>query len=285
MVAASACVGCYSGDFLDLACDRQGTCPGATDDSGGSTTEDGPTLDAYRVDSIALADPHFYYTVLGNCVDVSDVFDAALNDQIAAGNLNLALVFDRADPTADEVGVTFTEAKCVIGSGKTTCGFQDAQTFIPVNAVNQREAACDIVEPGTLNPLYASAGPPNVPAPVCFSTPRAPIVLPSFGSLPPIVYQVAQLAASYGSDRAPVDGIVQGVLAGYMPAAQAMTLSVDVSGTPFQLWTVIAGSGVSCQPDPMNPIDDTDADPNPEVIERGVWFYFNFTASRVEWVE
>lgn len=285
-----AAAGCYDGAFLDLACDRQGTCPNGTttDASTGassSTTDGGPTLEAFRVDTITIADPHFYYQIADTCTDVTDQLELAIASEVADGALNLVLLFDHADPAAATVGLTFTEAICVLGTEQTSCGFKDADTFIPVSASNSSESPCDVVTPGTTNPAYESAGVPNVPPPICFASPRGPVVLPAIGALPPITFEVAQVAASYGSGAAPVDGLVDGILAGYMPASKAMTLTGEIKGIPFELWSSIAGSGASCNIDPMNPLDDTDADPDPNVIERGVWFYFNFTATRVDWIQ
>lgn len=290
-VAAAALAGCYRGDFLAAACDRQGTCPEAastttggpidTSSGGDDSTGEAPALDAYRMTSISIVDPHFYYMLVA-CEDATPLFNSALSGEIADGTVNILLLLDPADPDLDEAPMRLTEGSCVLGSTTTTCGYKDPAVYVPTIVDNALSSTCDVARPGTLNPLYTA---PNIPAPPCFTSQRGAVVLPSLApELPPIVLYDAQVAATYGSADAPVDGLVSGILTGFVPESYALMYSGAIEGIAFNLWGSIAGGG-GCDKDPNLPIDDTDPSTDPRSGERGVQLYLNFVAERVEWVE
>jgi hypothetical protein len=286
-----ASAGCYDGAFLELACDRQGTCPASSSSSSSTsdetatsdpstTGEPAPGLHAFRITQLTLVDPHFYFSVAGTCTDVTNFLLPSLADEISKGELNLVLLFDQLDPSAPAVRLHFVDSACVIGTGKTTCSFKPGGAFTPVDALNAADAPYDAVWPGTTNPLYT---PPNKPDPVHFSTQRADFVLPMLGTSLPALYLRSWVIAARYATSPPIENLVQGVLTGYLSASEAASINSEIAGIPFNLWETIAGSETCCMPASI--VDDTDPDPDPNVLTRGVWFYLNFTATRVEWIE
>ncbi|MCA9634489.1 MAG: hypothetical protein KC420_00455 [Myxococcales bacterium] len=286
--------GCYHGDFIELACDRQGTCIGsATEATGTSTGSSGETssgssttaieagLDAYRLTKIEVADPHFYYD-FGGCKDVTDLLNFSVNDEIGSGGISFVLLFDPADPELNLAPMILTDGECVVGVDKTTCGYKNPDFKVSTVANNSADVACDAVVPGTTNPNYPQ---PNVAAPTCFTSPRGTVILPPLvAALPPMVLYDAQIVGSYGSPTAPVDTLVSGLITGFIPQSQAEQIEGMIQSFPFNMWGTVAG-GASCQVDVNAPIDDTDPNPNPDLTERGVWIYLNFVAERVEWID
>lgn len=292
-VAALLLVGCYRGDFLAAACDRQGTCvevetgsssggEGSTGD--GTSTGDAPAIDAYRMTSITIVDPHFYYMLVA-CEDATPIFNSALAGEVADGTVNIMLVLDPADPDLETSSMRITEGACVLGATETTCGYKESGLFVPTIVTNSLVSTCDVVLTDTVNPAYAATGAPNLPAPPCFTSQRGAVILPSLApELPPIILYDAQIAATYGAADPPVDGLISGVLTGFVPESQAVQFTGAIEGITFNLWGSIAGGG-GCTKDPMAPIDDTDPSPDPRSSERGVQMYLNFVAERVEWIE
>ncbi|MEZ4380078.1 MAG: hypothetical protein R3A79_01930 [Nannocystaceae bacterium] len=293
---AAACVvalgGCYRGDFLDNACDRKGTCvlsETASDGTDGSTSSGGegssssttgaPAVDAYRIDSLKMVDPHVYYD-LGGCGDRTDLLNFAFDDEVKGGGVNMMLLLDPADPSLTKAPLTLTEGICDLSGSAPVCAPKDS-TLVMTVAENS-DIACDVTRPETINPAYAK---PNVAAAPCFTSPRGTVILPALTSeLPPLVLYDAQLTAKYGSDAAPVDGLVSGLITGFIPESAAREIDGTIAELPFNLWATIAG-GEGCQEDVNNPIDDTDANPSPENPERGIQMHLNFTAVRAEWIE
>ncbi|MEZ4448715.1 MAG: hypothetical protein R3B09_04480 [Nannocystaceae bacterium] len=294
MALALLFAGCYRGDFLDQACDRKGTCLTSTSETGTSTGEteastgDASTgepagVDVYRMTQIEVVDPHFFYE-LGECLDASDVFNNAIANEVAAGTIHVLLILDPADPSLAQVPMRIAEGACV-GAGFASCSYKDPTLYVPTIATNVTASTCDVQIPGTVNPIYAEDGTPNIAGPPCFTTQRGAVVLPSLvPTLPPIVLYDAQLAAAYASPERPIDGLVTGVLTGFVPESYALQFMGDLEGLPFTLWEAIAGGG-GCIKDPDAPIDDTDPNPDPGSRERGVQVYINFVAERVEWIE
>jgi hypothetical protein len=288
--------GCYHGEFLEQACDRQGTCVGVESATTGGTDSDSdtstsgsssttaatPTADAYRVETLRLVDPHVYYD-LGGCGDRTDLLNFAFDDEIKMGGVNMMLVLDPADPSQTKTPLTLREGTCDLSGGAPVCTPKlDSTLLVMTSAENSADAPCDVTRPETINPNYSG---PNVPAPVCFTSPRGTVILPALTpELSPLVLYDAQITAKYASDAVPVDGLVSGLITGFMPESAAREIDGTISGLPFNLWGTIAG-GEGCQEDINNPLDDTDANPSPENPERGLQMHLNFTAVRAEWSE
>ena len=304
--------GCFRGDFLELSCDRQGLCvatdtatstegttgsgtgaSSTTADStgtfGGSTSSGGTTngmpslLDAFRLSTVVLVDPHIYLDIRG-CADRTDLLNYTVAEDFKeGGGVNLMLLFDPADPGIKGSPVTFTDGECDFAAEGITCWQKDAAVLVPGMVTNFVDLACDVTRKGTTNPLYASM-PPNVAPPPCFKSLRDTVTLPSLAEgLPPLVLYDAQISASY-EGSGPVEGLVYGLITGFIPEESAREIEGTVGGYPFNLWGAIGG-GDGCQPDINNAIDDTDVNPDPMDTVKGIQVYLNFEAERVQWLD
>ncbi len=203
------------------------------------------------------------------------------------GGVNMLLLFDPADPEAKEVPMILVEGDCTFGPDGARCWQSEDGTYVKTAATNSPNLACDVTLPPTINPLYAAEGAPNVAPPPCFASPRGTVILPSLAEgLPPMVLYDAQLSAGYGLGGIgpEIDELEAGLITGFIPESSAREIEGLIADLPFNLWGTIAG-GDGCQPDVNNPIDDTDPDPNPENLERGIQMYLNFEAERVVWLE
>jgi len=317
-ISATVQLGCYRGDFLELACDRQGRCAGATDSetaategtaTGGTESSTGTTktasgtvtsgtessteswstghlssLDAYRLTTVSMVDPHVYYD-LGGCGDRTELLNYAIAEEFKeGGNVNLMLLFDPADTGIKGSPMTLTEGECSFSPDGNTCWQKDAAVLVNASAQNSTELVCDVRRLETINPAYAM-DPPNVSPTPCFTSPRGTVILPGLAEgLPPLVLYDAQIAASYVGEGPAVDGLKTGLITGFIPESAAREVMGLIAALPFNLWGSIAG-GDGCQEDINNPIDDTDANPDPENPERGVQVYLNFAAQRVVWLD
>ncbi len=302
--------GCFRGDFLELSCDRQGLCvatdsategsagsgtsgssttgsgtgtSGGSVGSGGSTKGMPSSLDAFRLSTVVLVDPHIYLDTRG-CADRTDLLNYAVAEEFKeGGNVNLMLLFDPADPGIKGSPATFTDGECSFAVDGVTCWQKDAAVLVASTVTNFVDVACDVTREGTMNPLYAVMS-PNIAPPPCFKSPRDTVILPSLAEgLPPLVLYDAQLSASY-KGGGPVGGLAHGLITGFIPEESARKIEGVVGGVPFNLWGAIAG-GDGCQADINNLIDDTDPSPNPRESVRGIQVYLNFEAERVKWLD
>jgi len=257
----------------------------STADATGSMTTTGSVskLDAYRLTSVMIVDPHVYYD-LGGCGDRTALMNYAISEETKEGGaVNMMLLFDPADPNAGGAPLVLAEGDCTFGPEGTRCWQREAGTLVMTSAMNSLDFACDVTLPATVNPLYMAEGAPNVAAAPCFTSQRGTVILPSLAEgLPPLVLYDAQLSGSYGLGGAGV--IESGLITGFIPESSAREIEGLIADLPFNLWGTIAG-GDGCQPDINNPIDDTDPDPNIENSERGIQMYLNFEAERVTWLE
>ena len=258
-----------------------------TDGTGSTTTGTVSNLDAYRLTSVTIVDPHVYYD-LGGCGDRTALMNYAISEETKPGGaVNMMLLFDPADPNAVTAPMVLAEGDCTFDAEGTRCWQREGGTLVKTSAMNSNDLACDVTLPSTINPLYMAEGAPNVAAPPCFTSPRGTVILPSLAEgLPPLVLYDAQVSGGYGfGGIGPgVSKLQGGLITGFIPESSAREIEGLIADLPFNLWGTIAG-GDGCQPDINNPIDDTDPDPNPENLERGIQMYLNFEAERVVWLE
>lgn len=253
-----------------------------TTTSESTSTGEPADLDAFRVISAKIVDPHCYYQLTpDSCVDITSVLNAGLTSSIDKGSVNIVMVFAPAEPALPEVDFRVIQGKC--NDGLDTCAPADGVVVAESIADNLAAGICNVLLPGTHNPDYADDGAPNLPNAPCFLSSRADVAIDLSGSLPSLELASAQVAATYsGADG--VDALLKGTLRGYLTQSKGQAVVGDLEGYDFDLWATVAG-GAGCQLDPDAPIDDTDPNPDPESAEPGVWIYLNFEAARVEWLE
>ncbi|MBU1070028.1 hypothetical protein KJ975_10720 [Myxococcota bacterium] len=275
-------------------CGNSVTEPGETCDDGNLVPADGcdetchleglPVV--YRVNWIALRDPHLYIRPLFTCYDCTDnavlgtpSVNAQMNTNISTDedgdgqlDLSLVLLFRPLDQTAGYTGPAEAgEAVCSPPMASTVCDVDPGNPLRITTISNLGGGTC--LEP------YASTVRPFTPAiantyapPVCFTTDLTDIVLIISGT--PVVLRNSQFAANYDGD--PATGLISGLIRGFMTETQAQSTNVDLG--------VLGSRPLSdlLQPDACGTGDDRDYDL--DGTTRGWWFYLNFTAARVTWV-
>ena len=275
-------------------CGNSVTEPGETCDDGNLLPDDGcdetchleglPVV--YRVNWIALRDPHLFIRPLFTCYDCTDnavlgtpSVNAQMNTNISTDedgdgqlDLSLVLVFRPLDQTAGYSGPAEAgEAVCSPPMASTVCDVDPGNPLRVTTISNLGGGTC--LEP------YASTVRPFTPAvantyapPVCFTTDLTDIVLIISGT--PVVLRNSQFAANFDGD--PATGLISGLIRGFMTETQAQSTNVDLG--------VLGSRPLSdlLQPDACGTGDDRDYDL--DGTTRGWWFYLNFTAARVTWV-
>ncbi len=265
------------------ACDDGGTVPGDGCDET-CHAEGGPTV--FRVDWIALRDPHLYIRPLFTCYDCTDnavlgspSVNAQMNTAIATDDdgdgfldLSLVLIFRPLDQTAAYVGPADAgEGACTTPMASTVCDVDPANPLRSTTITNLGSGTCLSPYPGTVRP-FTPAVANTVAPPVCFSTALTDIVLIISGT--PVVLRDAQFAANY--DGNPATLLIGGLIRGFMSEAQAQATMVDLGALGTRPLSDLL------QPDACGSGDDRDY--GLDGTTRGWWFYLNYTATQVTWV-
>ena len=243
--------------------------------SGGSCT---PPVAAFRANQMDLKDPHVFVSVpLLGCADATSVLvGPELNDSLSSdrdfdGQLDFSplLVFPAFNSSAATQRAEFYFAQCSAPLSSTMCR-PGAGTAVETTATFRATGECagvltDSVHPYS-PPIVAPAGP-------CFDADLGDLVVPLAGI--PVPLRAARLAAHYQSST----GLSDGLLYGFLTDQDATNTSVPVE-RPFvgghQLSALLPGGAQNC-------VGSSDRDMKDGVA--GWWFYINFSASNVPWVE
>lgn len=255
---------CYSGDFFDDLVDPSVTA-------------------AFRIKTLTLIDPHFY---AGDavCDDVTNDYNEIWTAHLDAFEINPTLVLSPLDPKVTmTTKMQIVPAECVPGEDGVNCTDRDVpkDKIVEVTFSNSLQGGmCGGPVTGSLNPLYMAEQYEQLHAPQspclasaiigAFELPLAP----SF-NLP---LANVQISAAYKLDQEPQQ-LIEGVLFGFLSAAQGQMVLGTLNANMFKPWDVLAGA-TGCQPDPNAFLDDIDT---VAASHDGVWMYFNFTAERVAW--
>ncbi len=275
-------------------CGNNVTEPGETCDDGNLLPDDGcdgtchledlPTV--FRVNWIALRDPHMYIRPLFTCYDCTDnavlgtpSVNSQMNTNIStdedadgALDLSLVLVFRPLDQTALYTGPAEAgEAVCTPPMATTVCDVDPGNPLRSTTITNLDSGTCLSPYPATVRP-FTPAVANTVAPPVCFTTDLTDIVLIISGT--PVVLGHAQFAANY--DGNPATTLIAGLIRGFMSEAQAQATMVDLGALGSRPLSDLL------QPDACGSGDDRDFDL--DGTTRGWWFYLNFTAAKVTWV-
>ncbi|MCA9661612.1 MAG: hypothetical protein KC486_24950 [Myxococcales bacterium] len=239
--------------------------------------------DAFRITKLAVVDPHFYYQLSmgAECNDVTNLVNFGIDSELSGGDVSHVLVFFPADPDAESTPLLISGASC--NGALDTCSVANGEASTMTTAENAAAGVCSLLVSGTVNPIYSGAGSPNIPNAPCFASVGGEGSIRIADTLPEMTLQDVRVAATYAGGDA-VSTLIEGTLRGYLTESAGLAVDGSVSDFPFNLWNAVSGGG-SCQVDEMNPIDDTDPNPDPRSAEKGVWIYLNFEAARVEWLE
>ncbi|MBL8624373.1 MAG: hypothetical protein JNK64_23905 [Myxococcales bacterium] len=250
---------------------------------------------AFRMNDLDLRDPHVFIDAFG-CRDMTDsglLTFAGVNpllqtsiqtDGTDAGSdldLSIATVFR----PLNQVGGAMTPVEvhfptCTSPIGTTTCSRTPASAMmISTTATNLATGAC-------LTPIAGTTGTPaytpviSTPMGPCYSTGSVTVTISLAGI--PIMLRNARIAATYVGN--PATTTTNGLLMGFISEADANTTILPstlplVGGQPLSL--LLPGGD---PPGPMRNCSTRD-DRDTFMGTSGWWFYLNFTAPRVTWVD
>lgn len=252
---------------------------------GAPTATPGP-LRAFRIDSVALRDPHVYPGSLG-CIDVTELANSLIAPELTAddepdGNydLNLLAVFPALNQPPSPGGlIEVRTAECTAVPMNEVCT-PDGNPVNSTTYVNQSSGTCVSPVAGTTGANNSGTYPPPFTA---ITTPGAPCA----GSIPTTItfslglfsipLEDVQVGATYVGN--PATSLSNGLIRGFISEATANTVIVplpDAFGGPTPLSELLAGGAGNCQ---MTQ-DDRDTGPG---AQSGWYIYLNFTAHAVTW--
>lgn len=240
---------------------------------------------AFRLATLELRDPHVYTAVQG-CHDITDgapmtfsINDAARArfeadaDADGALDASLVMVFRPLAQGAVTSPLELHRPRCSAPVGSTTCARSPAAApMVATVATNLVGATCLAPTPGTLRPYM----PPVTSAlPPCFRSDPVTLALDVAGVEVPL--RDARIAGTYFGD--PAQGLNGGLLVGFVTMADARA-TILPAGLPMiggrTLESVLPGGNGAC-----TGFADTDV----HAGATGWWFYFNFIAPRVPWLD
>lgn len=251
----------------------------------GSTVTATPTIVppvAFRVDSLALRDPHVL--IPGLCLDITDppgigisangqVETLLTTDADADGILDLNLVA-LLRPLSQIPGpggtIEIVTAECTIPFGGETCS-PDSGTPQVSTYTNQASGTCMTPLPDTTGPGNVGSYSPPIAtsAAPCFATTPVTLSFP-FGLFTVPLQNVRASATFVGS---PANQLIDGLLIGFLSEADADTIMLE-SPLNAPVSRLLPGGAGACTPSAK------DTGPGGQ---SGWYFYLNFSAHQVPW--
>ena len=237
----------------------------------------------FRFDDLDLRDPHVYVSAIGTCWDVtstgvfgvpsinSEIEDGIRNDRDGDGLLDQSTVIEFL-PLDRNLALNLMEAgtaDCTAPIATTACS-EITTSILAGDAALSTVSTCLAPEPGSVVHAYTPAiTSANAP---CFASPADSIAV-DFGGIQ-IQLSDAQLAARFVDD--PATGLDNGLLRGFLSETDAANTTIPaefpvVGGQALSL--LLPGGQGNCA-------THDDRDTHNGVT--GWWFYFNFTAPRIE---
>ncbi len=246
---------------------------------------------AFRMSDLDLRDPHVFVNFLG-CRDVTDtqLVGFSVNNSLQTSiqtdatmppdgklDLSIAAVFRPLKQTAGTTPVEAHFPSCTAPMATTTCSRNPASSpTINATATTQTAGTCLGALAGTTHP-YAPAitTPTATPAGACFAAPLGTFTI-NLGGIP-ITLRDTTFAATYVGN--PAGSVANGLLRGFISETDADATIIPnsfplVGGQPLS--SLLPGGTNAC---PSYSDKDTDAG----VV--GWWFYLNFPAPKVTWVD
>ncbi len=241
-----------------------------TEDPTTETDTEGPVFyeDPYRINSIEIADPHFYDPIV--CIaDITGMVNSQLNDGATMDtdndgylDLNLMLLFNPLDQAGAGGDTEFATGQCTVPLDDPFCNFGDNGSATPTTYTNGD--GCLTPDPNHLD----HGDIPQVPGP-CYTAGILETYTLSLGdfSLP---LQMLEISATYDAD--PADNMLNGIMRGFLTEEDAMNtvLPEDIE--------VVGGRPISdllCKDGEKDDLDGTS----------GWWMYVRFTMNAATWVQ
>lgn len=230
---------------------------------------------AFRVDTLALRDPHLFVSLIG-CNDVTATFNDRLQAQLDAdespadGNFDLSwlIAFAALDLAAPGTPMQFGRSTCAADAFAPSCT-PPAAGGPGGEALVSSVAPCLASIPGSVRP-YAPVVPTVVPT--CFVSPAATFAI-DLGLLS-IPLRDAQIAGTFVADAGdtPPAALTPGLLRGFLTQADAdaTVLPVDlplIGGRT--LASLLPGGSGNCA---------AHSDMDQHAGEQGWWVYLQYSA-------
>lgn len=234
-------------------------------------------LQALRIDTVVLRDPHLFYQAAAflPCADITAAADALIDSALNAdddsdGTLDNSIVLRfRPLHTDGRRGLGhFGSASCSAPATGTSCEADDTPSA-PLPYQGQAIGTCLSPLPGTVRPYDPPVANPVGP---CFASEAVDAEL-DFGLVLPL--QDVRVGGSRRDN--PTPGLANGLLAGFLTeqAAQAIPVTLPLVGT-VTLSSLLPGGTGNCA---------AHSDKDVHNGESGWWFYLNFTADEVPYVD
>ena len=240
---------------------------------------------AFRITALELRDPHVYVSSFG-CHDITDepLMQFSVNgaaqarltgdaDSDGALDESIVTVFRPLAQGATTSPLEVHRPRCTAPLASTACARNPATApVVMTTANNLAGVTCLSLLPGTIRPYMPPIGSAIAP---CYRSDRMTLTL-ELGGLP-VPLRDARIAATYFGD--PAQGTNNGLLMGFVTVADAratiLPASVPLIGGR-SLESILPGGNSAC-----TGFSDQDVDGG----VAGWWFYFNFIAQRVPWVD
>ena len=242
---------------------------------------------AFRMGDLDLRDPHVFVNFIG-CRDVTDtpIVGFSVNGELQTNiqtdgdtpadgvlDLSIATVFRPLAQTAATSPAEIHFPQCRTPFAGTTCSrMPSATTPVLTTATNLATGTCLTPLAGTLLPYSPAVTSPSGP---CYAA--GPVTVPiNLGGIP-ITLRDARIAATYVGN--PAGNTTNGLLMGFISETDANATIIPAS------FPLVGGQSLSSLlPGGTGNCATHDArDMNGAV--RGWWFYLNFTAPRVTWID
>ena len=226
-----------------------------------STTGNPGGAVAFRFNSVAVRDPHFFAPIVGDVTDsqVNGPLNDALNmdgDGDGLFDLGFVLSFDALDQTDGGTGaMTFANVQCTDAADPTSCTLRPMTQEYPTTYTSQADGTCQEPNAANLGPDYNPA-PQSTTGP-CFITTGASVSIATSSFALPM--ENATVAARYVGD--PAGNLVEGSIIGWV--SQEAADNAILMGVPL-----FDGQPVSAL------LHDDARDDG----DSGWWFHIDFTA-------
>jgi hypothetical protein len=285
-----AVAGCFRDSAPPLGCEAEACAASTTEPTAGATGQDpsgstststgaptgttgepAPVGKAFRINSLSIVDPHFFFD---GCVDGSSFLDGALKMEIETGGFNLVLKFeefalDKLKPELIEV------ESCDLDVG--TCVPKPGQVSLQVPAEQVLTPPCSQLDPAVISEINVPLL--HAPEPPCVRTARAELALPIEGATIPINLRDSQVVFSFDDPDDP-RAVTNGLLYGFLTQASAEATTISILDMDVPLWPLIeAPMCTDMHPDYL-PAVDALADGSEKLS--GVWLAANFTGELIE---
>jgi len=249
----------------------------------------------FRFTDLDLRDPHVFLPITippfpTICTDFTDnvipttavSFNASIQDSYSADANPADGVLDASSllwfrPLRRDGGIARVDnggADCLAPAPPASCSASataQAQSYVYASAIS---GTCLLPLPGTTGtPAYSPAV--ATPAGPCFVTAARTFTFDNAGTL--ITLNDAQIAASFVGD--PATGLANGLLRGFLRETEANQITIvnpALPGGSVVLSSLLAGGSGSC-----SSRNDKDLHNG----ESGWWFYFNFSAEPVTYLD